>query len=58
MLVAKGFHQTSGIHYNETFNPIVKHTNIRIFLIIALFWRKLDVDNAFLSEELDKEVCN
>jgi len=34
-LVAKGYAQKKGIHYNEIFYPIVKHPSIQMLLAIA-----------------------
>lgn len=35
-LVAKGFHQTQGVDFFETFSPVVKPCTIRIFLSLAV----------------------
>nr|CAD1842408.1 unnamed protein product [Ananas comosus var. bracteatus] len=59
-LVAKGFTQTYGIDYQETFAPVAKLNSIRILLSCAtnLGWdlQQFDVKNAFLHEDLKEEV--
>ena len=59
-LVAKGFTQTFGIHYQETFVPVVKINSIRVLLSSAvnLNWslNQLDVKNVFLNGDLEEEV--
>lgn len=59
-LVARGFSQKYREDYDETFSPVAKMTTIRSFLSLAAsfgwkFWQ-LDVKNAFLYGELDKEI--
>ena len=60
MLVAQGFTQILGLDYFETFSPVVKASTIRIVLAIAVSFpwplRQLDVQNAFLNDDLDEQV--
>ena len=55
-LVAKGYTQTYGIDYTETFAPVAKINIVQVLLSLAtnLGWllQKFDVKNAFLHGEL------
>lgn len=58
--VAKGFSQTLGIDYDETFLPVAKIKSIRVMLSISAFhdyeiW-KMDVKTAFLNGKLAEDV--
>ena len=55
-LVEKGYTQTYGIDYIETFAPVAKINTMRVLLSLAanLDWplQQFDVKNAFLHERL------
>jgi len=58
--VIKGFTQRPGVHYDETFSPVVKPSTVRMVLSLALthFWlvHQLDLKNAFLHGLITETV--
>ena len=58
--VAKGFCQTYGINYTETYAPLARMTTIRIVLFLAvqlgLIAHQVDIKTAFLNAELDHTI--
>ncbi|GKC20872.1 retrotransposon protein, putative, ty1-copia subclass [Tanacetum coccineum] len=59
-LVTKGFTQTYGVHYEETFPPVVYIRAIRILIAISVFYDyeiwKMDVKTVFLNGYLDEDI--
>ncbi|XP_062119166.1 uncharacterized mitochondrial protein AtMg00820-like [Humulus lupulus] len=59
-LVAKGFQQIAGLHFFETYSPVIKPCTIRVIftLVVNFGWgvQQTDVNNAFLNAELQETV--
>ena len=59
-LVAKGFLQTPGIDYSETFSPVIKAPTIRVLFSLAVTFgwdiQQVDINNAFLNSDLTENV--
>jgi len=59
-LVTKGYAQTYGIDYEETYSLVAKMTTIRTIITMAATKRwslhKMDVKNVFLHGDLQEEM--
>jgi hypothetical protein len=59
-LVTKGYAQTYGIDYEETYSPVAKMTTIRAIIAMATTkgWslHQMDVKNFFFHEDLQEKV--
>jgi hypothetical protein len=59
-LVAKGYAQTYGIDYEETYNLVAKMTTVKVIITMAVAkgWllHQMDVNNVFLHGDLQEEV--
>lgn len=55
-LVAKGFQQTPGIDFFETFSPVIKPSTIQVVFTLAMSFgwdiKQIDINNAFLNGDL------
>jgi hypothetical protein len=57
--VARGFAQKYGLDYEKTLCLVAKLTSVKVVIVLAakMNWKmfQLDVKNAFLNGDLDKE---
>ncbi len=58
--MARGFTQTYGVDYNETFAPVAKFTSIHCILALAALEdmeiHQMNVKSAFINGELKDEI--
>ena len=58
--MAKGYAQTYGLDYSDTFSPVFKMTYVRLFISLATThnWdlHQFDIKNVFLLGDLREEV--
>ena len=58
--MAKGYAQTYGVDYYDTFSPVAKMTYVRLFIsLVATYnWdlNQLDIKNVFLHGDLQEEM--
>ena len=59
-LVAQGYSQSEGVHYQEVFSPAVRYSTIRSLLAVANIYdweiHQMDVKTAFLERDLEGEI--
>ena len=59
-LVAQGYTQSPGVHYDEVFAPVVRYTSIRSLLPVANIcnWEihQMDAKTAFLQGDLNEKI--
>ena len=59
-LIAKGFSQTTGINYEETFAPIARLDSLRLLLLLAANFdmevHHIDIKSAYLNRDLAEEI--
>ena len=59
-LVVRGFTQTAGVGFEETFSPVVKYTSIRTLCALVnqldFELQQMDVSTAFLNGDLQEEI--
>lgn len=59
-LVSRGFSQKPGLDFNKIFSPIVKHTSMRILMVIVnqrkIHLKQLDVKTTFLHGNLEETI--
>lgn len=58
--VARGFAQTHGVDYNETFAPVVRYSSLRLLFSLCAQhdWElhQMDVKSAYLNGDLEEEI--
>jgi len=58
--MAKGYTQTFGLDYGDTFSPVAKMASVHLFIAMTTlqrwFFYQLDVRNVFLNGELQEEI--
>lgn len=59
-LVAQGFSQRPGIHFDQTFAPVARQSSVRTFVSLATRFRMsirhFDVTTAYLNGDLEEEI--
>lgn len=59
-IVAQGFSQYQGVHFNQTFAPVARMSTIRLIVAVAVCCgmniQQLDVTTAYLNGTIDAEI--
>ena len=59
-LVARGYEQTAGVDFFETFSPVIKPATLKVIFTLAITFqwdiKQMDINNAFLNGVLHEEV--
>lgn len=59
-VVPKGFTRIQGVHFNDIYSPVVKHTYIRVILSLVahnnLGLEQMDVKTTFLRSNFEKTI--
>lgn len=59
-LVIKGFSQSKGIDYDETFSPVVRYSSVRFLMAMAAKYdldiQQMDAVTAFLQGDVEEEI--
>jgi len=58
--VVKGYNQTEGLDYSDTFSPIIKPTTIKVVLahVVSSHWpiHQIEINNSFLNGDLNEHM--
>jgi hypothetical protein len=59
-IVAKGYSQTYGVDYEETYAPVVRYYSLRMVLALSAHYNlelhHMDVKSAYLNGELEEDI--
>ena len=59
-LIAKGFTQTAGLDYKETFTPVARLNSLWLLLVVATIFdwdvHHVNIKSAYLNSHLDEEL--
>ncbi|KMQ86259.1 retrovirus-related gag-pol polyprotein [Lasius niger] len=59
-IVAKGFAQRPGIHFNQTFAPVARMSSVRLLVALAVHYKmsihQLDITTAYLNGRIQESI--